>query len=142
MNIEFLASTLFQTSTWASGDVVWAVAAYVGLALIFAVGVVVVLKIAVGTIPINSLLEEHGGGASMSRFQLLVFTFVIAFSLLLVVAHNKDFPKDIPTNVILLLGISGSTYGVSKGIQAGGGLDKKGGATDENPEKKQEPAVH
>ena len=136
-NIEFLAGTMLQTSTstWLASDTIWAIAAYIGLTVIFAIGVVIVVKIAKGIIPINTLLEEHGGGASMSRFQLLVFTFVIAFSLLLVVVHNKDFPKDIPTNVLLLLGISGSTYGVSKGIQASADMPRKGGPSDGNPPK-------
>lgn len=64
--------------------------------------------------------NRTGGGskASMSRFQLLVFTFVIAISLFLIVVNSKDKFPDIPTNVLLLLGISATTYGVSKGIQA------------------------
>jgi hypothetical protein len=54
----------------------------------------------------------------MSRFQLLIFTFVIALSLFLVVTTKGEFPP-IPTEVLMLLGISATTYGVSKGIQAG-----------------------
>ncbi len=91
---------------------------YATLILIFLFGFVVLVKMATGKIDISNLIGEHGGGASMSRFQLLIFTFVIAFSFFLIVAHLKHFP-DVPANVLALLGISGSTYAVSKGIQAG-----------------------
>jgi hypothetical protein len=65
----------------------------------------------------------------MSRFQLLVFTFVIALSLfLMVVAQNGTKFPEIPANVLTLLGISASTYAVSKGIQAGS--KNGGGGTD------------
>jgi len=43
------------------------------------------------------------------------------------VAAKGEFPKEIPKEVLTLLGISATTYGVSKGIQAGGGLDSKAG---------------
>src|SRR5262249_3737275 len=60
------------------------------------------------------------GDASMSRFQLLVFTFVIAASLFLIIASAAppQFPKDIPNGILVLLGISSSSYLVSKGIQS------------------------
>ena len=138
--IEFLAITIFQASGSADKntanvykEVFNDVLGYACLILIFLIGLVVLIKIMSGKIPLDYLLEEHGGGASMSRFQLLIFTFVVALSLLLIVVSKGDFPKDIPTNVLLLVGISGSTYGVSKGIQAGGGLDKKGPATPPPP---------
>ncbi len=53
----------------------------------------------------------------MSRFQLLIFTLVIGLSFVLVVANTNKMPE-ISTQVLMLLGISGSTYAVSKGIQA------------------------
>jgi hypothetical protein len=62
----------------------------------------------------------------MARFQLLVFTFVIAFSLFLLVAQGGKFPEISP-GVLTLLGISATTYGIGKGIQAsmnGGVKDK------------------
>lgn len=88
------------------------------LILIFLFGFVVLAAIASGKIDLSELLEEDTGGASTSRFQLLIFTFVIGLSFVLIVACNCKFP-DVPTNVLALLGISASTYGVSKGIQAG-----------------------
>jgi len=89
-----------------------------GLAiLIFLYGFAILLGIASGEIKIDTLLSESGGGASMSRFQLLIFTLVIALSLFFIVAKSGTFPV-IPTEILTLLGISATTYGVSKGIQA------------------------
>jgi hypothetical protein len=72
-----------------------------------------------GKINLNRLVSEPNGDASMSRLQLLIFTFVIGASLFLVIAAKAppSLPDDIPTGVLTLLGISGSTYLVSKGIQ-------------------------
>jgi UDP-N-acetylmuramyl pentapeptide phosphotransferase/UDP-N-acetylglucosamine-1-phosphate transferase len=73
--------------------------------------------------------------ASMSRFQFLIFTFVISLSLFLIVVSNAQlrqtdenakraadqtlpgFPE-IPGGVLALLGISASSYTVSKAIQS------------------------
>lgn len=66
-------------------------------------------------IKLNDLLSEANGEASMSRFQLLIFTFVIAISLFEIVESGMKFPE-IPTGVLTLLGISASTYAVGKGI--------------------------
>lgn len=109
--------------------VLQAVLGYVLVALMFGMGVVILWKIAVGTIDISQLLEESGGGASMSRFQLLIFTFVIALSLFLLVASDKSFPE-VPAGVLTLLGISATTYGVSKGIQASAAMPSKGAPDD------------
>jgi hypothetical protein len=92
------------------------------LALIFLFGFAVLVYIANGSIDLSDLLSETGEakGASMSRFQLLIFTLVIALSLFLVVVSNMKFPDTIPPEILTLLGISASTYAVSKGIQASG----------------------
>ena len=69
-------------------------------------------------IDLSSLLSEANGQASMSRFQLLVFTLVVAISYFLL-AENclaKCVLPDIPSGVLTLLGISASTYAVGKGI--------------------------
>jgi len=92
---------------------------YAMVALMLGLGVVILYKIMRGTIDISQLLEESGGGASMSRFQLLIFTFVIAFSLFMIVAAKPSSFPEIPNSVIMLLGISGSTYAVAKGIHMG-----------------------
>ncbi len=96
------------------------------LALVFLFGFAVLVYIANGTIDLSELLSESSGkGASMSRFQLLIFTLVIALSLFLVVAARMDFPDKIPPEILTLLGISASTYAVSKGIQMSGDNSNK-----------------
>ena len=64
-------------------------------------------------INLEHLLSEADGSASMSRFQLLIFTFVIAISFFEIVEHGMTFPE-IPTGVLTLLGISASTYAVGQ----------------------------
>ena len=81
-----------------------------------------------GTIDLKELISEKGGGASLSRFQFLLFTFVIAMSFFLVVATDPTGLPEVPSGVFALLGISGGSYVVSKGIQAsmGGGGEGDG----------------
>ncbi len=93
------------------------VTGYFALLIVFLFGVIVLAEMVAGRIDLSQLLGEHGGGASMSRFQLLIFTLVIGLSFVLVVANTNKMPE-ISSQVLLLLGISGSTYAVSKGIQA------------------------
>jgi hypothetical protein len=103
---------------------------YALLVLVFLFGFVVLAAIASGVIDISKLLEDDStaGGASTSRFQLLIFTFVIGMSFALIVASSTKLP-DVPTNILALLGISASTYGVSKGIQAGSKDSANGSST-------------
>ncbi|MGO9126958.1 MAG: hypothetical protein ACLP6G_18985 [Terriglobales bacterium] len=92
---------------------------YTGLIMLFLFGFMVLAGIASGKIDISQILSEKGSsGASMSRFQLMIFTFVISLSLFLIVVSKGDFPQAIPNQILELLGISATTYGVSKGIQA------------------------
>lgn len=101
-------------------NVMTSIAGYVALAFIAALGASVIGLIWKDRIRLDRLISEPNGDASMSRFQLLIFTFVISASLFLVIAAHKDypaFPEDIPNGVLLLLGISSSSYLVSKGIQ-------------------------
>ena len=94
---------------------------YTVLALIFLLSFAVLVYIANGSIDLSDLLSETGTNkASMSRFQLLIFTLVIALSLFLVVVSKMEFPASIPPEILTLLGISASTYAVSKGIQTSG----------------------
>jgi len=62
--------------------------------------------------------------ASLSRFQFLIFTFVIAGVYLVLCLESGKF-VDIPQNVILLLGVSGTSYAASKGIQAAAKTSQK-----------------
>jgi hypothetical protein len=58
--------------------------------------------------------------ASLSRLQLLIFTFVIA-GLYLALSLQAGQLVPIPNGVLGLLGISGGSFVVSKGIQANAG---------------------
>jgi hypothetical protein len=81
----------------------------------------VLWKIFNDEISLNGLLAEippngrpvDTSKASLSRFQFLIFTFVIAGLYLLLSIEAGTF-VDIPSNVLVLLGISGGTYVVSK----------------------------
>jgi hypothetical protein len=94
------------------------VGGYTICALIGLLGLLVLWKIASGEIDISEVLEEANGGASMSRFQWMIFTFVFAFSFFLVIfsTNPPNFPN-IPGTVLSLLGVSASSFLVSKGIQ-------------------------
>ena len=84
---------------------------------------VVLWKIYTGAISLDGLLAEPPASgkavgtakASLSRFQFLIFTFVIAGLYLLLSIEAGTF-VDIPTNVLALMGISGGTYIVSKAV--------------------------
>lgn len=68
-------------------------------------------------IDLRHLVSETNHEASMSRFQLLIFTFVVAIGMFELI-EKKDPPSfpDIPNGVLTLLGISATTYAVGKGI--------------------------
>lgn len=84
-----------------------------------ALGVIILWKVFVGQIDITYIICDENGWASLSRFQFLVFTFVIAMSLFYLIASQTppSYPK-IPAEILGLLGISGGSYVISKGIQS------------------------
>lgn len=95
---------------------------YLATTLIGAFGFVILWRMFTGRIDLTLLISESNGSASLSRFQFLVFTFVISLSLLLVILGAKDgpgFPETIPIGIYALLGISAASYVVSKSIQSG-----------------------
>lgn len=95
---------------------------YLATTLIGAFGFVILWRMFTGRIDLTLLISETNGSASLSRFQFLVFTFVISLSLLLVILGAKDgpaFPGTIPIGIYALLGISAASYVVSKSIQSG-----------------------
>ncbi len=106
---------------------------YLATSLIGLFGFVILWRILSGKIDITGLISEPNGSASLSRFQFLIFTFVISLSLLLVILGAKagpQFPETIPAGIYALLGISAASYVVSKGIQKDitlKELDTKGG---------------
>jgi hypothetical protein len=102
---------------------------YLVCAIVALFGVLLIWKIATNQIDLTMLLSDDNGKASTSRFQLVIFTFVVAFSFFLVVVSNVKLRQngsstdteglpDVPSGVLALLGISASSYLVSRGIQA------------------------
>ena len=109
-----------QATPYVQPSGVGAWAAWVVLGFLGLLGAAILYLVFTGRIDLSGLISEPTGDASMSRFQLLVFTFVIAASLFLIIASttpSPQFPKDIPSGILMLLGISSSSYLVSKGIQ-------------------------
>ena len=87
------------------------------LTIFFGVLALLILwRIATGDIDLHFLISDENGYASLSRFQFLVFTFVIGMSLFYLIVLKGGYP-DIPNQILALLGISGGSYVVSKGIQ-------------------------
>lgn len=82
--------------------------------LILGLAFTVLWKILTDRIDLSELISEDGK-ASLSRFQLLVFTFVIAGVYLLLCIESGTF-VDIPESVLGLLGISSASYVLAKGI--------------------------
>lgn len=95
---------------------------YVAIALIVIImgaAAVTLWLIATGRIDIKNLLEEADSQkASLSRFQFLIFTFVVAGLFLLLSIESGTFVT-VPDSVLMLIGISAGSYVVSKGISAG-----------------------
>src|SRR5712691_4235986 len=105
-----------MTTQWTTLALVigWMLAIFIGL-----LGLTIVWLIISGRIDLSNLLSEPNGHASLSRFQFLIFTFVIALSLFLItVATSTPAFPPIPAGILALLGISGGSYVVSKGIQS------------------------
>lgn len=100
--------------TWLTAATGW-----IALGFLAFLGLAIMYLIFIGKIDLSRLLAEPNGDASMSRFQLLVFTVVVAASLFLIIAAPSPpaFPKEVPNGILILLGISASSYLVSKGIQ-------------------------
>lgn len=92
--------------------------------LIAAFAVVIIYKIIrghkEGGIDLKHLLAGDDGLASLSRFQFLIFTFVIALSLFLIIINTSPGPAfpTVPGSILALLGISGGSYVVAKGVDA------------------------
>lgn len=141
-NPEFVISavltvvTVFVIALWLPGtpnDKLRLALSYGMLILIFLFGFMILAAIATGKINVENLLaEKDGTGASMSRFQLMIFTFVVSLSFFLVLVCDCKKLPEVPANVLALLGISATTYGVSKGIQATTSTDKSGASDSDN----------
>lgn len=95
------------------------IAGYIVATFVGALAFFIVLRIFQGKIDLRYLISEEDGSASFSRFQFLIFTFVISVCLLVLTLESGEFPK-LSQDVLALLGISAGSYLVSKGIQRSG----------------------
>ena len=88
--------------------------------LIAAFAVAIIYKMIKGDINLMYLIAGADGDASLSRFQFLIFTFVIALGLFLIILSTNPpaFPTAIPGGILALLGISGGSYVTSKAVDA------------------------
>jgi uncharacterized BrkB/YihY/UPF0761 family membrane protein len=108
----------------------WILTIFVGV-----LALMILVKIWKGDIDLNYIISDENGWASLSRFQFLVFTFVVAMSLFyLVVANTPPKYPIVPKEILALLGISGGSYVLSKGIQ--NSRDVSMTALDQPPEQK------
>lgn len=89
--------------------------------ILVAFAAAVLWQIVNGRIPLVGLISEPAGDlgglgkASLSRFQFLIFTFVIAGLFLMLCIETGGF-VEIPANVLGLLGISGGSFVISKAV--------------------------
>jgi hypothetical protein len=102
------------------------VAGYVIVLLVGLIGLLIVWNMFSGRIDLRLLVSEKDGPASLSRFQFLVFTLAVAMCLIVLTLESGEFPK-LDANVLGLLGISGGSYLVSKGINRAKDEDGHGG---------------
>jgi|SoiMethySBSTD1v2_1073268.scaffolds.fasta_scaffold64830_3 hypothetical protein len=88
--------------------------------LIAAFAVAIIYKMVKGDINLMYLVAGADGDASLARFQFLVFTFVIALGLFLIILSSSPptFPKEISGGILALLGISSGSYVTAKAVDA------------------------
>ena len=92
-------------------------------AIIVAFAAAVLWEIINGNIDLNGIISEPTDvakidgkpKASLSRFQFLIFTFVVAGLFLMLSIEAGSF-VNIPQNVLILIGISGGGFIVSKAV--------------------------
>jgi len=84
--------------------------------IVLGLGLAVAYRLAFGSNILDGLISEPDGGkASLSRFQFLIFTFVVAGLFLLLSIEAGSF-VEVPPTVLGLIGISGGSFVISKGI--------------------------
>jgi uncharacterized BrkB/YihY/UPF0761 family membrane protein len=89
--------------------------------LVGAFALAIIFKMVKGDINLMYLIAGVDGDASLSRFQFLIFTFVIALGLFLIILSQSPvpaFPATVPGGILALLGISGGSYVTSKAVDA------------------------
>lgn len=109
------------------------VAGYVVVGITGFIGVLIAYRMFKGHIDLRYLVSEKDGPASLSRFQFLLFTFVVVMCLVVLTLEGGEFPK-VGADILGLLGISSGSYVISKGIQQSGKNDSAANA-DTSPTK-------
>ena len=94
-----------------------AIFTYVLAAGFLGIFAVLIWKMADNTMDLSKMLCEPNGKASLSRFQLLVFTLVIGGLYVILSIENGQL-IDVPNGALVLLAISGASFLISKGIGA------------------------
>jgi len=92
------------------------IAGYAVVSFVCIMGLLAVWSVIIGKLDLSDLISEDNGKASMARFQLLIFTFVLAMCLLVLTLESGEFPH-LDGEILGLLGISGGSFVISKGIQ-------------------------
>src|SRR5918997_1432514 len=92
----------------------WILTIFIGL-----LALIILVKMWKGDIDLNYLISDELGYASLSRLQLLIFTFVVSISLFYIIVNQDppNYPEKIPGEILALLGISAGSYVMAKGIQ-------------------------
>ncbi len=97
---------------------------YATTVFLTALEALIVWKMATDKLDLRALLSNGQGGASLSRLQLLIFTFVIAAGFVYLTAKGSAFPV-VNDGVLVLLGISGATYALGKSLDKTGAADNR-----------------
>ena len=122
------------------------IVAIVVAALILSFGLIVLWAMWKKTIDLGHLLSEAAAPdgsppkASLSRFQFLIFTFVIA-GLYLVLSLETGTMIEVPNGTLVLLGISGGTYVASKAMSGQGPVAPASSPPAEDPAAAGQPAA-
>lgn len=112
---------LLQTSPSTDFHLLALVMGWTVTVLIAAFALAIIYKMLRGDINLMYLIAGADGDASLSRFQFLIFTFVIALGLFLIILSSTPspaFPTTIPGGILALLGISGGSYVTSKAVDS------------------------
>jgi hypothetical protein len=109
-------------------------AIWIGLA---ALGVLYVIMGVASSFNLKKLVRGADGTLSTSKFQLVLWTIVIVFSYVVMFAfHAKDSKfadLGVPTNVLLVMGISATTAVAAKGIAVSNNTTTNGAANTPPP---------
>ena len=95
----------------------------------------VLYQIGTGSIPLTGIItepedirgEDGAPKASLARFQFLIFTFVVA-GLFLMLSIEAGQMVDVPNNVLVLIGLSGTGYLAGK-VVSNSSVDEDPAAT-------------